>query len=147
MSESAAENIKLATLLHDVGKIGIPEEILLKPGGLTDEEFEMIKKHPLISTEILKSIAFPKEVICAIRHHHERLDGKGYPHGLSKDEIPREALIIEIVDAYGAMTKDRPYRKALTKEEASKELKNGAGTQFDPEVVSAFLKVLKKEKA
>ncbi|MDI6736080.1 MAG: PocR ligand-binding domain-containing protein [bacterium] len=146
LSEVSAENIKLATLLHDVGKIGIPEEILLKPGGLTDEEFEVVKKHPLISTEILKSISFPKEIIYAIRHHHERLDSRGYPDGLSKDEIPREALIIEAVDAYGAMTKDRPYRKALTKEEAAKELKNGAGTQFDPEVVSAFLKVLKKEK-
>ncbi|MFH1562784.1 MAG: PocR ligand-binding domain-containing protein [Nitrospirota bacterium] len=145
MSESAAENIKVATLLHDVGKIGIPEEILLKPGGLTDEEFEMIKTHPLISTEILKSIAFPKEVICAIRHHHEKLDSKGYPDGLNKDEIPREALIIGIVDAYGAMTQDRPYRKALTKEETAKELKNGSGIQFDPEVVSAFLKVLKQE--
>ncbi len=145
MSEVAAENVKMATLLHDVGKIGIPEEILLKPGGLTNEEFEIIKKHPLISTDILKSIAFPKEVICAIRHHHERLDGKGYPDGLTKDEIVQEALVIEIVDAYGAMTKDRPYRKALSKEEAVKELKDGAGTQFDPEVVDAFIKVLEKE--
>ncbi|MEW6607649.1 MAG: HD domain-containing phosphohydrolase [bacterium] len=147
MSESAAENIKMATLLHDVGKIGIPEEILLKPGKLSDEEFEAVKKHPLISTEILKSIAFPKEIICAIRHHHERFDGKGYPDGLSKDEIAKEALIIEAVDAYGAMTKDRPYRKALSKEEAAKELKNGAGTQFDPEVVDAFIKILKTEKS
>ncbi|MEW6097404.1 MAG: HD domain-containing phosphohydrolase [bacterium] len=146
MPEASAENVKVATLLHDVGKIGIPEEILLKPGGLTDEEFEVVKKHPLISTEILKSIAFPKEVICAIRHHHERLDGKGYPDGLTKDEIAEEALIIEAVDAYGAMTKDRPYRKALSKEAAAKELKNGAGTQFDPNVVNAFIKVLKKEK-
>lgn len=145
MPEVAAENVKMATLLHDVGKIGIPEEILLKPGGLTDEEFEVIKKHPLISTEILKSIAFPKEVIYAIRHHHERFDGKGYPDGLTKDEIAQEAFIIETVDAYGAMTKDRPYRKALSKEEAAKELKNGAGTQFDPEVVDAFIKVLEKE--
>ncbi len=147
MSDVSAENIKVATLLHDVGKIGIPEEILLKPGGLTEDEFEVIKKHPLISTEILKSISFPKEIIYAIRHHHERLDSKGYPDGLSKDEIPKEALIIEAVDAYGAMTKDRPYRKALTKEEAAKELKKGSGTQFDPEVVDAFLKVLKKENA
>lgn len=146
MSEIAAENVKMATLLHDVGKIGIPEEILLKPGSLTDEEFELIKKHPVISTEILKSIAFPKEVICAIRHHHERLDGKGYPDGLTKDEIAREALIIEVVDAYGAMTKDRPYRKALSKEQAIKELNNGAGTQFDPMVVNAFIKILEREK-
>jgi len=145
MPEVVAENVKVATLLHDVGKIGIPEEILLKPGGLTDEEFEVIKKHPLISTEILKSIAFPNEIICAIRHHHERLDGKGYPDGITKDEIAKEALIIEVVDAYCAMIKDRPYRKALTKEEARKELKDGAGTQFDPDVVNAFLKVLKKE--
>lgn len=147
MPEAAAENAKMATLLHDVGKIGIPEEILLKPGGLTDEEFEVIKKHPLISTEILKSIAFPQEVICAIRHHHERLDGKGYPDGLTKDEIEKEALIIEVVDAYGAMIKDRPYRKALSKEEAAKELKDGAGTQFDPEVVAAFMKVLEKQES
>jgi len=143
MSEVTAENVKMATLLHDVGKIGIPEEILLKPGGLSEEEFEIIKKHPIISTEILKSIAFPKEVICAIRHHHERLDGKGYPDRLTKEEIVKEAFIIEAVDAYGAMTKDRPYRKALSKEEATKELEKGAGTQFDPEVVDAFIKILK----
>lgn len=142
MSEVAAENVKIGTLLHDVGKIGIPEEILLKPGGLTNEEFEVIKKHPVISTDILKSIAFPQEVICAIRHHHERLDGKGYPDGLTKNEIDKEALIIEAVDAYGAMTKDRPYRKALSKEEAINELKKGIGTQFDPEVVAAFIKIL-----
>jgi HD-GYP domain-containing protein (c-di-GMP phosphodiesterase class II) len=146
MTESAIENIEIATLLHDIGKIGVPEEILLKPGELTQEEFEKIRNHPFTSFNILSSGEFSKEIVTGVSQHHERIDGKGYPNGLSGDEISLEARIIEVADSFEAMVSNRPYRKALDVETAIMELKRCAGKQFDPDVVNAFLRVLEKRK-
>ncbi len=144
--ESRMENIYISSLLHDVGKIGVSESILHKPGGLTKEEFESIKTHPLLSVKILSPISFPWDILSAVRQHHERIDGAGYPDGLVGDEISLEARIIEVTDAYEAMISDRPYRKALSEEEAITELKRCTGRQFDPKIVNVFLKILAKEK-
>lgn len=132
------DTIRHAALLHDVGKIGISEQILLKPGRLTDEEFEMIKSHPHIGAGILNSIEFLKNVCQIIEHHHERFDGRGYPSGLKGDEIPQGAKIIMVADSFDAITSHRPYRKPLTFDEAMAEVSRCAGTQFDPKVVEAF---------
>ncbi|MEW6608203.1 MAG: HD domain-containing phosphohydrolase [bacterium] len=147
VSESKLENIYIAALLHDVGKIGVSENILHKPGGLTRDEFETIKNHPLLSVKILSPISFPWDILPAVRQHHERIDGAGYPDGLAGDEISLEARIIEVTDAYEAMISDRPYRKALSEEDAIVELKRCSGRQFDPKIVNVFLKVLAEEKA
>ncbi|OIP43126.1 hypothetical protein AUJ95_01000 [Candidatus Desantisbacteria bacterium CG2_30_40_21] len=144
LSTIVVETIKIAALLHDIGKMVIPEKILQKPGALTKEEFETIKKHPLISEKILKEIELPWDVSVSIKQHHERIDGKGYPHGLTKEEISTEALIIEVVDAFYAMISERPYRKALSTDEAMGELQKEAGKQFSPEVVESFMRALKK---
>jgi len=139
------EIIKISTLLHDIGKIGINKELLQKPGKLTKIEFKTVKKHPLISERILTAAGFPEQVLSAIRSHHESPDGTGYPDGLCEDEIPIEASIIKVADAFGAMTSDRPYRKALSFQEAMKELKQSAGKEFDSKVVNAFLQVIELE--
>ncbi|KGG80096.1 hypothetical protein Y919_08190 [Caloranaerobacter azorensis H53214] len=145
LSDRRIENIKNAAILHDIGKIGIDDQILRKPGKLTYEEYEKIKKHPSIGAEILKEVNFLKEVSSIVRHHHERYDGKGYPDGLKEDEIPVEAAILAIADVYDAMTSDRPYRKALTKEVALSEIEKNAGTQFNPEFAKMFVKVMRNE--
>lgn len=134
--------VRCAGYLHDTGKIGIPDAILLKPGKLTEEEYSEIMSHPVISHKIIEPVDFPYEVKPLVRHHHERIDGSGYPDGLVGDEIPLGARIIGIADAYEAMTSDRPYRKALSREAAVGELKRGSGTQFDSELVEAFLEVI-----
>ncbi|MEK7813385.1 MAG: HD domain-containing phosphohydrolase, partial [Candidatus Desantisbacteria bacterium] len=139
------ETIKMATLLHDIGKIAISEKILQKPAALTKEEFETIKRHPLISEEILKKIELPWDVLNSIKQHHERIDGKGYPQGLTKEEISVEALIIEVVDAFYAMVSERPYRPAMSVKEATRVLQQEAGKQFSPEVVVSLLNVLRKK--
>lgn len=145
--ESKMEPIYIAALLHDIGKIGVSESILHKPTGLTKEEFEKIKSHSLMSVKILSPINFPWDILPAVRQHHERIDGEGYPDGLTGDEISLEARIIEVTDAYEAMISDRPYRKALSEEDAIVELKRCAGRQFDPKIVNVFLKVLADEKS
>ncbi|QIB27063.1 HD-GYP domain-containing protein [Caloranaerobacter azorensis] len=145
LSDRRIENIKNAAILHDIGKIGIDDQILRKPGKLTYEEYEKIKKHPSIGAEILKEVNFLKEVSSIVRHHHERYDGKGYPDGLKEDEIPVEAAILAIADVYDAMTSDRPYRKALTKEVALSEIEKNAGTQFNPEFAKMFVEVMRNE--
>ncbi|MFZ2957479.1 MAG: GAF domain-containing protein [Candidatus Ozemobacteraceae bacterium] len=137
------DTIRHAALLHDVGKIGISERILLKPGRLTDDEFETIKSHPHIGAGILNSIEFLKNVCSIIEHHHERFDGRGYPSGLKGDEIPLGARIIMVADSFDAITSIRPYRKPLTFAEATEEIKRCGGTQFDTKVVEAFV-VLKQ---
>jgi HD-GYP domain-containing protein (c-di-GMP phosphodiesterase class II) len=137
------QTIRYAGYLHDVGKIGIPDAILTKPGKLTLEEFKVIKKHPVLSERILKPVGFPFPVQPIVRHHHERFDGKGYPDGLPGEEIPLGARILFVADAYEAMTSDRPYRKALSTERALEELNNNQGTQFDPRVVKAFVKIIR----
>lgn len=139
-NDSQIKCIELAALFHDIGKIGVPDNILNKPGKLDDEEFEKIKIHSLLGYNILKNIEFLSAALPAILYHHERPDGKGYPEGLKGDEIPIEAAIIAIADTYDAMTSDRPYRKALSHEFAIEEMKKKSGIQFNKEVVDAFIR-------
>ncbi len=139
------ENLKYAALLHDVGKVGIPIHILVKKGKLTEEEWQKIKQHPTKGADIVRTLNGFEEIADIVEQHQERVDGKGYPRGLVRDEIRKEAAIIGVVDAFDAMTSDRPYRKALSLEEAIEELKNHAGTQFDPEVVEAFINIIHSE--
>jgi len=138
------ESLQLAALLHDVGKVGIPDNILRKPGPLDDKEWKVIKKHPQLGANILEPIEVESELKQAVHHHQEHFDGTGYPAGLSADEIPLMSRIIMVVDAYDAMTSDRPYRPKRSPNEAAKEIKKFAGKQFDPDVVNAFLNALKK---
>ena len=136
------EIIRRSGLLHDIGKIGIRDDILLKPGKLTNEEFEQIKIHPVKSQEIVSSLPFLKEVAMLVRHHHERYDGKGYPDGKSGEDIELGSRIMAVSDSFDAMTTDRPYRKRLPLEEAIAELIRCKGTQFDPKVVDNFIAIL-----
>ena len=136
------EKIKIAASLHDIGKIGIKESILNKPGKLTDEEYGYIKKHPVISEQIVTPVIEDKDIRLCIRHHHERFDGKGYPDGLKKDKISLGARIIALSDSFDAMTSNRPYRKAFSKEETIRRIEENIGTQFDPELAKKFLKML-----
>ena len=145
LSKYDTELIRQASMLHDLGKIGVSEKILLKKGKLTKEEFGEIKKHPQIAADILRPIQFLHPLIPLILHHHERWDGKGYPHGLKGDQIPMGACVLALADHYQALISDRPYRKAFPEKEAIKIIKKGTGTQFCPKVVSAFLKVSKKK--
>lgn len=131
--------LELAAILHDVGKIGVDDQVLRKPGKLSDEEFAQIRAHPAIGYEILNHIQTLQEVIPGMRYHHERPDGKGYPEGLRNGQIPFLARIIAVADTYDAMTSDRPYRQGLSDEAALEELRKYSGTQFDPTVVEAFL--------
>ncbi len=126
------ERIRIASLLHDLGKIAIPEEILDKPSTLSDPEWQAIGEHPRIGQVILEQASSLREAIPVVLHHHERFNGGGYPHGLRGSEIPLGARIVAVADAYHAMVHDRPYSAALTHEQALEELRTNAGTQFDP---------------
>ncbi len=141
LSEQQTRYVEYAALLHDIGKIGIDEAILLKPGKLTPEEYEEMKKHPMIGHDILAPVKFLGPVAQMVLYHQEWFDGRGYPEGLKGEEIPLGSRIVAVIDAWDAMTSDRPYRKALPREIAVGELKKGAGTQFDPTVVEHFLKL------
>jgi HD-GYP domain-containing protein (c-di-GMP phosphodiesterase class II) len=145
LPEVMIRHIEYAALMHDIGKIGIDENILHKPGKLTDEEREIIKKHPAIGNRIIAPVAFLSPVAPMVLYHQEWFNGQGYPEGLKGEEIPLGARIVSVIDAYDAMTSDRPYRKALSKEIAVSELNRGASIQFDPKVVKAFLEVLEQE--
>ncbi len=145
LSLKKIEDIKKAAILHDIGKIGINERILNKSASLTFEEFQKIKEHPKVGADIIGEISFLKDISEIIRYHHERYDGKGYPEGLKGDEVPIEAYIIAIVDSYDAMTSDRPYRNALSKEEALREIKINAGMQFHPMVAESFIHMMGSE--
>jgi len=144
VSEAETERLRIAALLHDIGKIGIDSSILNKPGKLTEDEYAMIKSHPDIAANILGSLEFLDDVVPLVQFHHEYFDGGGYPAGIAGDQIPRGARIISVADAFNAMTSDRPYRAALSHETAVDELRRNAGTQFDPEVVEAFLRVISR---
>jgi HD-GYP domain-containing protein (c-di-GMP phosphodiesterase class II) len=146
LPEEEIENLKLAAILHDIGKIGVEDRILRKQGPLDQEEFENMKKHPEIGAEIIKHISSLKGVIPGILYHQERYDGKGYPTGAKNGEIPLAARIIAVCDTFDAMTTDRPYRKGLGVQAALDELKKFAGIQFDPDVVNGFYEAYKKGK-
>jgi len=134
-------DMQRGALLHDVGKIGVPDHILHKPGPLTPEEWVNMKRHPHIGHEMLKDISFLSGAANIVHSHHERFDGKGYPRGLLGDEIPLGARVFAVADAFDAMTSDRPYRRALAADAAREEIVRHSGTQFDPDVVQAFLLV------
>lgn len=130
-------------LLHDIGKIGVSDAILKKEAKLDDKEFSVIKKHPEMGANILARISMFQSISDVVAAHHERYDGTGYPKGLKGEEIPEEARIVAIADAFDAMMSDRHYRKKLTMEECIRELEEGMGTQFDSNMIPAFLSVLK----
>ncbi|HEY5562503.1 MAG TPA: HD-GYP domain-containing protein [Clostridiaceae bacterium] len=138
------DELYMAALLHDVGKIGIDDAILNKPGKLTEEEYEIIKSHPVIGYNILKDIDGMDKINFIVKHHHERYDGKGYPDNCKPDELNMEIFIIQLADSVDAMATDRPYRKTLTDERILQEVIDNRGTQFHPEVVDAYLRYLKK---
>ncbi|MEA2005309.1 MAG: HD-GYP domain-containing protein [Acidobacteriota bacterium] len=134
-------NIERGALLHDIGKIGIPESILRKPTELNELEKQMVKEHPLLGYELIEEYDFLKKATNVVLYHHERHDGEGYPYGLSGQEIPLEARIFVIADTLDAITSDRPYRKGQGFEVAFEEIEKGEGTQFDPSVVEAFFSI------
>ena len=141
MPQDRIATIRAAALLHDIGKIGVPDSILRKEGPLTEEEWEPIKAHPQLGVDIVKHVVDLVNCLPAILHHHEHYDGKGYPSGLKGESIPLEARILAIADAYDAITSPRPYREQLSPQQALNELKRCAGTQFDPELVALFCKI------
>lgn len=144
LSDEDKNVLKVACLLHDIGKIGVKEEILNKEAPLTVYEYEQIKQHPLIGYNILKDLDFMKRIQKIVLQHHERVDGKGYPYGLKGEEIDLLAKIISVADAYDAMTSDRPYRKAFAKDQALKELQRCAGSQFDKGIVEKLIALAQK---
>jgi putative nucleotidyltransferase with HDIG domain len=145
LSEVEIREVELSALFHDIGKIGIPDSVLLKPARLTRAEFEIMKSHPVRSARIIEKISPLRNLVPGIRHHHERYDGLGYPDGLKADEVPLYARIILIADTYDAMTSTRPYRLALDKEVAFEELRKCSGTQFDPALVDCFIRAMRAQ--
>jgi HD-GYP domain-containing protein (c-di-GMP phosphodiesterase class II) len=135
------KRLELGALFHDIGKIGIPSEILRKDGPLTDEEFAIVKEHPVLGARILAPIDRLADVRPIVRAAHERWDGTGYPDGIAAEDIPLESRIVFVCDAFHAMTSDRPYRGRLPLDEAVRRLREGAGTQFDPRVVETFVRL------
>ena len=146
LSDREIENIEYTALLHDIGKIGIKDNILSKKGSLTDQEFDKIKEHTIMGAKIIEPVDFLKNSYKAIYHHHERYNGKGYPDGIKSEDIPMLARIIAVADAYDAMGSDRPYRKKFRQDKIMKELTEQSGKQFDPEVVKALISVLNRER-
>jgi putative nucleotidyltransferase with HDIG domain len=144
--ETQLETFRWATLLHDIGKIGVPDEILLKPSALSDAEYKIVQRHPALGASIIAPVKKLVNVAPIIHYHQEKYDGTGYPDGLKGEGIPLGARILTVVDSYIAMTDDRVYRKARSHEEALKELKSLSGKQYDPKIVKAFLKIIKKER-
>ena len=141
LDDARLPDLRTAGQLHDIGKIAVPDELLLEPGPLTDEELAIVRVHALAGASLLRAwgLAAPARFV---EEHHERVDGAGYPHGLTGDELAIESRILQAADAYMAMTEERPYRAALSRPEAIAELERGSGTQFDRDVVAALLAVL-----
>ncbi len=144
--EKRQDEIYMMALLHDVGKIGVPDEVINKPGRLTDEEFATIKKHPSIGAKILGNIKGMPKLAAGARWHHERYDGRGYPEGISGEDIPEEARIIAVADAYDAMTSNRSYRGYLPQDVVRGEIEKGKGSQFDPKFAEIMLSMIDEDK-
>lgn len=147
LSDSELEALKAGALLHDIGKLAVPDYILNKPGALTPAEFDKMKVHTIVGAEILERVGFPYPVVPVVRHHHERWDGRGYPDGLRGDEIPMTARILTLSDCFDAVREHRNYRAAMTRDQAIAMLKEGSGTVFDPNVVQTFLDHLEEFEA
>lgn len=145
-SHERQEEIYMLGLLHDVGKIGIPDSIINKPGRLSDEEYALIKEHPAKGAKILSNVTEMPKLVTGARWHHERYDGKGYPDGLKGDDIPEEARIIAVADAYDAMTSNRSYREIIPRERVISEIERGMGTQFDQRFAEIMLKMIEEDK-
>ncbi len=139
MKNEDLAHVRRGALLHDIGKMGIPDGILLKPGKLTDEEWEIMRRHPSYAYEMLLPIAYLRPALDIPCCHHEKWDGSGYPRGLKAEQIPLAARIFAVVDVYDALTSDRPYRPGWTKEQALKHIREQRGRHFDPRVVEIFL--------
>jgi HD-GYP domain-containing protein (c-di-GMP phosphodiesterase class II) len=145
LSETELQNLEVAALLHDIGKVGIPDAILRKPGRLDAEEYALMKRHPEYGWAVLRIIPGFERAALDILHHHESYDGKGYPAGLKDEEIPVVSRIVSVIDAFDAMVSSRPYRNGLPAEEAIRRLVESSGTQFDPMVVKCFLSFAEAE--
>ena len=145
LEEAELQNLEVAALLHDIGKVGIPDSVLLKPERLDAEEYALMKKHSEYGWAVLRMLPGFERAALDILHHHESFDGKGYPAGLKKTEIPVVSRIVCVIDAFDAMVSSRPYRKGLPYQEAVRRLNEASGTQFDPTVVQSFLSVTKSE--
>jgi putative nucleotidyltransferase with HDIG domain len=139
-SQEEIDKLNVAGLLHDIGKIGTPDSILMKPARLTEAEFDIIKKHPITGSNIIGHLGMWLDEQAIIRHHHERFDGTGYPEGLKGEKIPLLSRILSVADVYDALTSDRSYRKKMPEEDVLKIIMENSGTQFDPRVIDAFLK-------
>lgn len=144
LSETELIQLELGALLHDVGKIGVPDAILVKPDKLSEEEYKLMKKHPLISVAIISHIGWLSDVVPIVKHHQERVDGLGYPDGLRGEKIPKFARMVYVADSFDAMTSDRPYRKGMSLQEAFMELEKNQGRQFDSDFVKIFIREYKK---
>ncbi|HEX6962125.1 MAG TPA: HD-GYP domain-containing protein, partial [Lacipirellula sp.] len=138
LNKDQLDTIYLGGLLHDIGKIGIDDQVLNKPGALTPEEFEHIKKHPQLGYDILRGVRQLQKILPIVLHHHESWDGTGYPHGLKGESTPLLARIAAVADAFDAMSSDRPYRQGMPDEKLDAILRDGSGRQWDPAVVEAF---------
>jgi putative nucleotidyltransferase with HDIG domain len=142
--ERMLDAIDAAALLHDIGKLGIPDRLLHKPGPLTADEYDAVKQHVIVGADILSAIPFRGPLALIVRHHHENWDGSGYPEGLKGDEIPIGARVLSIVDCYDALTSDRPYRRAVSHGSAIAMIHERRGTMYDPDLVDAFLRIVQR---
>jgi len=145
LPKQQVEDIRRGALLHDIGKVFISQRILQKRDALCDDEFEAVKRHAALGADVVAKVKGLEEVAKIVRHHHERFDGSGYPDGLADDRIPLGARVVAVVDAFGAMIEERPYRKMLTIEEALADLERGAGGQFDPWPLEVFVQLMRRE--
>jgi HD-GYP domain-containing protein (c-di-GMP phosphodiesterase class II) len=145
LDDQVLVDLAYAAELHDIGKVGVPDAVLLKPGPLMDSEWEVVRSHSAWGSDLLRTVPGLERVAVIVRHHHERFDGRGYPDGLKGEDIPVESRILAVVDAFVAMTEERPYRAPREHDDAATELRAQRGTQFDPRVLDAFEAELQRD--